>query len=229
MYNLNTDDLLIDTDMNSNPMAESGLSQNRQLIRTKSLEQQMPLRPVGIAEPLRRLSTGILRTLTSGDNDSNKNLDKSVQVSTIIRRCGRCAESVLPILPVRKRSVISTSSSSMTDNSSGCDEDDTMDFSPPNLDRIRQRRATLVAKTIINQMATQPRSSSIDELVPPLAIIKNPRHRSSNSSPSSVTCSVKVSASTSPEIPRKNEGNQEEFSKLSKQIAALLTPSDEEN
>mgnify|MGYP003385408051 CR=1 FL=1 len=88
-----------------------------------------------------------------------------------------------------------------------------MDYPPPNLDRIRQRRATLVAKTIINQMAIQPQSSSIEELLP------KPRRRSANSSLTSLS---------SPEPIRRYEAVQDEFSELSKQIAALLTPSDDE-
>jgi len=104
-----------------------------------------------------------------------------------------------------------------------------MEFPPQNLDRIRQRRATLVAKTIISQMATQPRSSSIDELIPPLPFLKSQRNRARDLSPMSVRCSVKVSTSPPPSTPRKRENSQTEFLEISKQISALLTASDDEN
>lgn len=178
---------------------------------------------------MRRLSTGLIRAFKNSDTEDNKHADKSVQVSTIIRRCGRCAETCLPIRPMRKHSAISTSSSSLTDNGSSCEEDDVMDMPPPNLDRIRQRRATLVAKTIINQLATQPRSSSIEELMPSFTSPINQHHRPIKASPVSVKCSVKVSRSTPPPDSAEKYENQEEFSQISKQISSLLAPSDDEN
>jgi hypothetical protein len=195
-----------------------------------SVEQQLTLRPIGIAEPLRRLSTGLIRAFKNNEIDENKHLDKSVQVTTIIRRCGRCAEASLPIQPVRKHPVISSSSSSMTDTFSSYDDndDDVMDFPPPNLDRVRQRRATLVAKTIISQMATQPRSSSIDELMSPLGSRANQRLRTANSSPAEVTCSVQVSTSIPPESLRKRNDSEVEFIELSRQISALITANDDD-
>ncbi|CAF1104665.1 unnamed protein product [Adineta ricciae] len=228
-HDLNPIDILTDNHISSYRMKKYDQSCSSHIPRAKSAEQQSSLRPVGIAEPFRRLSTGIIGRLKSIEGETESHLDKSVQVTTIIRRCGRCADSTLPILPVRKHSVISTSSSSIADSSSGPEDDEAVNYPPPNLDRIRQRRATLVAKTIINQMATQPQTSSIDDALPSLALLPNSRRRAVNSAPNSVTCSVKVSASPSPELPRKYEVNQEEFSQLSKQIAALLTPSDDEN
>jgi hypothetical protein len=215
--------------MNSSPTSTSNFFQPRHITRTISLEQPSTLRPIGIAEPLRRLSTGLIRAFTTNDKDEHKNLDKCVQVSTIIRRCGRCAETSLPIRPLRKLSPVSTSLSPMSNTSPSFDEDDIMEFSPPNLNRIRQRRATLVAKTIISQMATQPRSSSIEEFIPPFILPTDQRHRSGDSSPISIRCSVKVSTSPPPGSPRKRENSQTEFLEISKQISALLTPSDDEN
>jgi hypothetical protein len=179
---------------------------------------------------LRRLSTGFIRAFTINDAE-NQTLDKSVQVSTIIRRCGRCSEINLPIRPIREHDVLSTSTPSTTDYSSSCEEeDDIMDFPPPNLERMRQRRATLVAKTIINQMATQPRSGSIDELMPPFKFPTHQRCRSGDSSPPiAVRCSVKVSTPTPPDLSPKRRDSQAEFLEISKQISALLTPSDDEN
>ncbi|UJR10566.1 hypothetical protein I4U23_014766 [Adineta vaga] len=228
-HNLNPDDLLTDNHINLYRMKKYDHAYNSHMPRARSVEQQISLRPVGIAEPFRRLSTGLIGRLKTIEGETDSHLDKSVQVTTIIRRCGRCADSTLPILPVRKHSAVSTSSSSITDNSSGGDDDEIMDYPPPNLDRIRQRRATLVAKTIINQMVTQSQTSSIDDSLPSLTLPANSRRRSPNSSLSSVTCSVKVSPSPSPESTRKYQASQEEFSQLSKQIAALLTPSDDEN
>jgi hypothetical protein len=203
-------------------------SRYQQVARTLSLDQPSTLRPIGIAEPLRRLSTGLIRAFKNNDIDDTGHADKSIQVSTIIRRCGRCAETSLPIRPVRKHSAISTSSSSMTDNSSSFDEDDdVMDFPPPNLDRIRQRRATLVAKTIINQLATQPRSSSIDELIPDFTFPVHQRHRAAHVTPAPVKFSVNISSATPPDSPPKRD-SREEFAEISKQISSLLTPSDDE-
>jgi len=78
-------------------------------------------------------------------------------------------------------------------------------------------------------MATQPRSSSIDELIPPLSFLKIHQNRSRDLSPVSVKCSVKVSTSPTPGTPRKRENSQTEFLEISKQISALLTASDDEN
>lgn len=227
LHGLNTDDLLCNIDMNSYPTLDPNVFRQRHITRTKSLEQSSTVRPVGIAEPLRRLSTGFIRAFKSTD-DENKKVDKSVQVSTIIRRCGRCSETSLPIRPLRKHSVISSPSSSLSENNSSCEDDDVMDYPPPNLDRIRQRRATLVAKTIISQMATQPRSSSIDELIPPLTFPTDHRRRSRDTSPIGVRFSIKSSPPLS-DSPRKRGNSQEEFLEISKQISSLLIPSDDEN
>ena len=197
-------------------------------MRTKSLERQPSRRPVGIAEPLRRLSTGFIRVLKNNDHDGAKTSDKGVQVSTIIRRCGRCADTRLPILPVRKHDAISTSSSSLNDSNSSCEDDDIMEFPPPNLDRIRQRRATLVAKTILTQLASQSRSS-LDDQVPPLTFLSTQRSRTMEPPSALARCSVIVSAPTSPAAPRKQSTNEIEFSDISKQISALLVPSDDDN
>jgi hypothetical protein len=148
-------------------------------------------------------------------------------VNTIIRSCGRCAGSLSPMIAMRKHSNLTSSSSSITGNNSSCDDDgdDSTPFTPPNMDQLRQRRATLVAKTIIDQMTAQSPSSSIDELVPPMiGSISQRRY----SSPTSVRCSVKVSKSTPSDIALKRGSSREEFREISKQISALLTPSDDE-
>jgi len=85
-----------------------------------------------------------------------------------------------------------------------------MDTPPPSFDRIRQRRATQVAKTIINQLATQPRSSSIENLLP-IVNFQDTRE-----------------LSVTPDLPRKRT-NQIEFSQISQQISSLLTHSDDDN
>ncbi|CAF0769688.1 unnamed protein product [Rotaria sordida] len=226
-HDLNTDDFLADNDIKSNPVSEHVFSQHRYITNITSLQPSSANRPICIAEPLRRLSTDFIRVLKNNDSNDEKNLHKSVQVNTMIRRCDRCAESPLSSLPLRKNSLFSTSSSSMTDNSSSCDDDDTMEFPPPNLDQIRKRRATLVAKTIINQMATQPRLSSIDESVSPSGLTPKQRHRSSILQPVSVRCSVKVSRSPSVESTCKCENNQKEFTEISKQISSLLISHDD--
>ncbi len=225
-----TNDSITTTDLSHLPFLEGVRPRRPSLSRAISLDQSSTLRPIGIAEPLRRLSTGLIRAFKSNENDEDKHLDKSVQVTTIIRRCGRCAEVNLPIRPVRQHSTLSISSASMTDNNSSCDEDDVMDYPPPNLDRIRQRRATLVAKTIISQMATQPRSSSIDELISPLTLRSSQRQRSGDSSPTPMRYSVKISSTPPPsDSPNRRKNSEEQFSEISKQISSLLTPSDEEN
>ena len=142
-------------------------------------------------------------------------------MSTIIRRCGRCAETSLPIRPMRKHNAISSSSSSLTDYNSNCEDDDVIDFPPPTLDRIRQRRATLVAKTIINQLSTQPRSS-IDELLPPYLSPNKQRTRSMDASP--VSPKIQISPSS-----RSHSPHREEFSQIAKKISSLLTPTDDDN
>lgn len=192
-------------------------------------------RPIGIAEPVRRLSAGlIIRAFKRSDDDTNN--DKSVQVNTIIRSCGRCAGSSLAStssgMAVKKHSAMSSSPSSPGEMSSGCEDDDVMPQSlqPPNLDRLRQRRATLVAKTIINQMATQPPVSTIDEPMPALTLLVAQRHRSSDpSASSSMKHLAKKPVSPPPEPSRKRGVSQEEFLEISKQISSLLTPSDDEN
>jgi len=192
-------------------------------------------RPIGIAEPVRRLSSGlIIRAFKNSEGDTNT--DKSVQVNTIIRACGRCAGSMsspaTSMLSVRKHSPISASPSSPGENSSGCEDDDVMlpGLAPPNLDRLRQRRATLVAKTIINQMATQPPALSVDEPMPSLTLLSAQRHRPTDPpSPVSTKYLTKKTASPPPEASRKRGVTQEEFLEISKQISSLLTPSDDEN
>ncbi len=227
---MTTDDFLANSDGNSLSIPDSFSSCHQHLTRAASIDQSSNLRPIGIAEPLRRMSMGLILALKSNDIDDNRYADKSIQVSTIIRRCGRCAETSVPIRPVRKLSAISTSSSYTTDNSSSLDEDDddVMDFPPPNLDKLRQRRATLVAKTIINQLATQPRSSSIDELIPDFTFPKTRRYGTTNAPPVSVKYSVNISSSTPPRSPPRRD-SQVEFAEISKQISSLLTPSDDEN
>ena len=183
------------------------------------------VRPIGIAEPVRRLSTGLMRSWKGADVETECHSDKSVQVNTIIRSCGRCAGSLSPMITMRKHSTLTSSSSSITGNNSSCDDgdDDSTPFTPPNMDQLRQRRATLVAKTIIDQMTAQSPSSSMDELVPPMfGSISQRRY----SSPMSVRCSVKVSKSSDTALKRGN--SREEFREISKQISALLTPSDDE-
>ena len=188
------------------------------------------VRPIVIAEPVRRLSTGLMRSWKgAADVETESHSDKSVQVNTIIRSCGRCAGSLTPMHVMRKHSNLTSSSSSIVGNNSSCDgdddEDDNTPFTPPNMDQLRQRRATLVAKTIINQMTGQSPTSSIDELVPPLfGSISHRRY----SSPMSVRCSVKVSKSTPSDIALRRANSREEFRAISKQISALLTPSDDE-
>ncbi|CAF3246911.1 unnamed protein product, partial [Rotaria sp. Silwood2] len=226
-HDLKTDDFLANNETNSYPASDNVFSRHQYVTNVIALEQPSTARPIGIAEPLRRLSTDLIRVLKSNDSKDEKTLNKSVQVSTMIRRCDRCAESPLSSLPVRKTCHFSPSSSSVTDNSSSCEDDDVMEFPPPNLDRIRKRRATQVAKTIINQMATQPRLSSIDEFISPLGVPSKQRHRAQGLPPVSVRCSVKVSRSPSLESTRKCETSQKEFSELSKQISSLLTSHDD--
>ena len=194
-------------------------------------------RPIGIAEPVRRLSTGLIIRAFKKSADDTSN-DKSVQVNTIIRSCGRCAGSTPSpansMLSVRKHSAVSATSSSPGDVSSGCEDEDNVStmhtLPPPNLDRLRQRRATLVAKTIINQMATQPLPSLVDEPMPSLTLLTAQRHRTTDSPlPVPPKYPTKKAASPPPETPRKRGVSQEEFLEISKQISALLTPSDDES
>jgi hypothetical protein len=139
------------------------------------------------------------------------------------------------MLSVRKHSAISSATpSSPGEASSGCEDDDIISpaaLQPPNLDRLRQRRATLVAKTIINQMATQPLSSSIDEPMPSLTLLGAQRHRPADTPSLSVSFKSPTIKTTSPppESPRKRGVSQAEFLEISKQISSLLTPSDDEN
>ena len=195
----------------------------------------LSVRPVGVAEPLRRLSgTLIIRALKASKAEGDTSTDKSVQVNTIIRSCGRCAgagpSAGNSLLSVRKHGAISSSPSPTGDMSSGCEDDDvSASLPPPNLDRLRQRRATLVAKTIINQMATQPSVLSTDEPMPSLAHLSNQRLRPSDAPPVAFKYSVKATLSPPVEEPRKRGPSQEEFLEISKQISSLLTPSDDEN
>jgi hypothetical protein len=137
------------------------------------------------------------------------------------------------MLSVRKHSAMSSArSSSPGEGNSGCEDDDIMSpaLPPPNMDRLRQRRATIVAKTIINQMATQPPALSIDEPMPSLTLLTAQRHRPTDQPPQvSFKLSAKKAASPPPETSRKRGVSQEEFLEISKQISTLLTPSDDEN
>ena len=89
------------------------------------------------------------------------------------------------VLSLRKHIALSTTPSSPGETSSGCEDDESLSpaLPPPNLDRLRQRRATLVAKTIINQMATQPPVSNVDEPMPSLTLLTAQRHRPSDPPP----------------------------------------------
>ncbi|CAF3705987.1 unnamed protein product [Rotaria socialis] len=241
-HELSTDEILAMTNHNSHPISMSTsellFSRQRRLTRSMSiipeqLTTSAPARPVGIAEPVRRVSSSlIIRAFKNSDIDTNT--DKSVQVNTIIRSCGRCAGSTptTSVLSVRKHHVVSSSPSSPGEVSSGCEDDDVLSptLSPPNLDRLRQRRATLVAKTIINQMATQPATLSTDEHVPSLTLLTAQRHRPSEASTSaSSRYSATKLLNTPGEKTHKREFSHEEFSEISKQISSLLTPSDDEN
>ncbi len=212
---------------------------NQRLARTSlnTSELLLPIsisRPIGIAEPVRRLSSGLIIRAFKKSSDDTSN-DKSVQVNTIIRSCGRCAGSTpspaTSMLSVRKHSAVSTASST-GDASSGCEDDDSIlqNLAPPNLDRLRQRRATLVAKTIINQMATQPLPSLVDEPMPSLTLLTAQRHRTTDPPlPVPSKYPTKRTASPPPEPPRRRGVSQEEFLAISKQISSLLTPSDDES
>ncbi|CAF2382083.1 unnamed protein product [Rotaria sp. Silwood2] len=242
-HELSTDDILATTNHNSQPI--SGLTSESILSRQQRSSRTIPyafeqistsvIRPVGIAEPVPRPSTGlIIRAFKNSESDTNT--DKSVQVNTIIRSCGRCAGSSpspsTSLLSVRRHSAMSASSLSPGETSSGCEDEDTISpaMPPPNLDRLRQRRATLVAKTILNQMATQPPILAVDEPMPSLTLLTAQRHRPMDASSSvlpkySTTKLANIPSATS----RKRDFSQEEFSEISKQISSLLTPSDDEN
>ena len=225
----NQDDFLANNDMNSCPILESSCSRYRYLTNGISSENHSALRSIGISEPLRHVTTDHIRVLSYSDNKTNKSLNKSVQVSTTIQRCDRCTELSLLRISDRKLSTTSTSQLSTADHSSSCDDDDTTEFPARNLDQIRQRRATLVAKTIINQLATQPRSASIDRLISPLTSPSNQRHRSAPTTPILVRYSVKVSRSPSFETSHTSEQHQKEFSEVSNQISSLLILKDSES
>ena len=97
-HELSTDDILATTDLNSYPVLTLEPVPSRQqqrLPRALSTTTEQPAvllnRPVGIAEPVRRLSGGIIRAFKFSEGDTST--DKSVQVNTIIRSCGRCAGS----------------------------------------------------------------------------------------------------------------------------------------
>lgn len=245
---MSTDDILASTDLTSHPIPSASLdgllSRPQRLSRapsTSTADQPRPsisminARPIGVAEPLRRLSgTLIVRSLKPSTAEGDTSTDKSVQVNTIIRSCGRCAgagpSAGGSMLSVKRHGAISSSPSPTGDMSSGCEDDDASPaLPPPNLDRLRQRRATLIAKTIINQMATQPAVSSIDEVMPSLGHLTNQRLRPCDSPPISFKYSVKASTSPPVEETRKRGPSQAEFLEISKQISSLLTPSDDEN
>lgn len=221
------------------PSLESRQNRLTRALSANPLESQSTPtpRPIGVAEPVRRLSAGLLiRALKPSGVEGDTNRDKSVQVNTIIRSCGRCAGSnpspTTSVLSLRKHNAISTTPSSPGETSSGCEEDDVMSpaLPPPNLDRLRQRRATLVAKTIINQMATQPPLTTVDEPMPTLTLLTAQRHRSTETPPTAFKYSGKSTrSSTPPDTSRRRGSSQEEFLEISKQISSLLTPSDDEN
>ncbi|CAF0883099.1 unnamed protein product [Didymodactylos carnosus] len=110
-------------------------------------------------DPLRRLSTGLLmRAFKSFPGDANNfTVEKSVQVNTIIRSCGRCSgannffSNTTSLSNIKKHSpaTVTTSIETSADPSPM-----TLEV-PPSMERLRKRRATLVAQTIINQMAIQ--------------------------------------------------------------------------
>jgi hypothetical protein len=247
---LSTDDILASTDPTSHSIPglsfDGSLSRQQRLSRAPSTSaadqpklsvSTLNPRPIGVAEPLRRLSgTLIIRSLKPSTADGDTSTDKSVQVNTIIRSCGRCAgagpSAGGSMLSVKRHGAISSSPSPTGDMSSGCEDDDASPaLPPPNMDRLRQRRATLVAKTIINQMATQPAITSIDESMPSFAHhLTNQRLRpASDSPPVSFKYSVKASGIPPIEEARKRGPSQAEFLEISKQISSLLTPSDDEN
>jgi len=187
-------------------------------------------RPIGVAEPLRRSSGSILHRTTKNGIvvEREKSTDKSVQVNTIIRSCGRCAGSALSGSSLKLHNAISSATSSTGDlTSTGSPDDGDMSpsLAPPNLDRLRQRRATLVAKTIINQMATQPSFTVNDEQkVAPVVHIATQRARSS-AEPTMKAFKFEIT----PAAPSSTSTNTNEFSEISKQISSLLVPSDEES
>ena len=223
------DDFLANNDTNSCSTLESSSSQYRYLSDEISSKYRSALRPVGIAEPLRRVSTDFIPMLSFNDNNGNKSLNKSVQVNTTIPWCDRCTGSSSLRMPSRKHSTTSSSLLSMIDQSSSCDDDDTTEFPARNLDRIRQRHATVVAKTIINQLAVQQRSASVNRLVSPLTPLTGRCHRSTAITPTSVRCYVKVSRSPSFEDSHTTEQLQKEFSEVSNQISSLLISKTDES
>ncbi|CAF4396050.1 unnamed protein product, partial [Rotaria sordida] len=133
-HELSTDDILATTNHNSQPIlaatSESILSRQQRVIRTASYSSESistpTPRPIGIAEPVPRLPSGLIsRAYKSPESDT----DKSVQVNTIIRSCGRCAGSSpspsRSLLSVRRHSVISPTPLSPGENSSGGEDEDT--------------------------------------------------------------------------------------------------------
>ena len=219
--------------------SESSLSRQEQLLRTPSNSSEqmsvMNTRPVGVAEPVPRVSSGlIIRAFKNSEQDTNT--DKSVQVNTIIRSCGRCAgstpSSTISMVPVKKHNALSKSAL-LSDETNSDDEDDDSTLlasAPPNMDRLRQRRATLVAKTIINQMATQPSTLSFDEPMPPSTLLTAQRYRSTNS-PLIVSSKGSTGKVIDPSFEKSctRYTSQEEFSEISRQISSLLTTNDDED
>ena len=243
---MSTDDILAANDVTSPTLpsivSDSALSRTQRSSRASStnlsdssttLVSNYTVRPIGVAEPQRRASATIIIRSIKSPVEGDLGNHKSVQVNTIIRSCGRCAGSSpspgSSLLSLRKHHAIS-SSPSPGDLSSGCEDEDTSPtLAPPNLDRLRQRRATLVAKAIIHQMATQPSMSAADEAMPSsLVHLATQRARSSETSSVSLKHATRPTSSASPESPKKRH-NQEEFLEISKQISSLLTPSDDEN
>ena len=65
-----------------------------------------------------------MRSWKGADVETECHSDKSVQVNTIIRSCGRCAGSLSPMITMRKHSNLTSASSSIAGNNSSCDDDD---------------------------------------------------------------------------------------------------------
>ena len=240
---MSTDDILATTNTTSRRIlvvsSESSLSRQEQLLGTSlnSFEQMsvMNARWVDAAEPVHRVSNDLfIRAFNNSENDTN--IDKSVQVNTIIRSCNRCAgstsSSTISMASVIKHNAISSLAlPSDGSNFSGEDNNPTLfALKPPNMDRLRQRRATLVAKTIINQMATQPSTLSFDEPMLPSTLLTDQCYRSNK--PSLILSSKDPTSKvvdSSFEKSDKRDTNEEEFSQISRQISSLLAANDDKD
>ena len=146
-----------------------------------------------IIVPMRTLSNSFIRTIKNHEHEYRLTLDKHIQVNTVIQSCSRC-NSALRTFPIHRRySNPSVSSAiSLVDPASSCEDEDDGGFDDsssslflmplPKLDQVRQRRATMVARTILNQIHHQSRSDSIDRMT----------SLTRDSSPMKVKCSIKV-------------------------------------